>query len=213
MKRTAYQEQIDALHVSKEKKEETLRLMLEENKRLRQAEEKKSSRFFRTPRMTLYAVAAACLLLVFFGFGQLGGKSPYLSVRTSQLPTAVISRGNDEITFSDAFGCEAEWFFKDWSVQKEGVDTLLYNGSLVHEASLTLRKDAAVISATVADYEPSLLTLLKKDAPAVLEGLYLAKDQDSQALYAAYEVEGRYIVLSAKQMSEKDFQRIAEELK
>ena len=38
MKRTAYQEQIDALHVSEEKKEETLRLMLEENARIRQAE-------------------------------------------------------------------------------------------------------------------------------------------------------------------------------
>ena len=212
MKRTAYQEQIDALHVSKEKKEETLRLMLEENKRLRQAEEKKASGFFRPRHMTLYAVAAACLLVAFLGFGQLGGKSPYLSVRTSQLPAAVISRGGEEVTFRDVFGYEAEDLFKGWSVQEEGIDTLLFNGSRVHEASLTLRRDAAVISATVADYEPPLLTLLKKDASAAWEGTYLAKDQDSQTLYAAYEAQGRYIVLSAKQIAEKEFQRIAEGL-
>lgn len=213
MKRTAYQEQIDALHVSEEKKEETLRLMLEENARIRQAEEKKRNNLFRPSRMTIFAVAAACVLLVFFGISRQGGKSPYLSIRTSQLPTAVISRGEEELTFQDAFGCEAESLFKDWSVREEGVDTLLFNGSRVHEAYMTLQKDETVISAMVTDYEPPLLTLLKKDASDVRENLYLAKDQDSQTLYAAYEADGHYIVLSGKQMPEKEFQQIAEELK
>ena len=214
MKVTAYQKQMDELQVPKEKAEETLRLMLEENRRLRQAEEKKSAVKSFGKRIPMYALAAAaCLAIVFLSVRQFtGAQSPFLSVKISELPVAELSRGSETVSFRDVFGCEAETLFPDWAVDDEGVDTVLVQGSRMHEAYLTLRKDTTALSAVVSDYEPSLLTALKSGGAHSAGGIYLAKDTDSDALFAAYETEWGFVVLRAEKMSEGEFKKTVEDL-
>ena len=96
MGKNTYKEHMDSMHVPKEKAEETLRLMLQENRRLREKNVKQiSARAGR--RIPLYAVAAAaCLLLVFFGFQRAGNRSLFYPVDIGSLPAVSVSRGGEE---------------------------------------------------------------------------------------------------------------------
>lgn len=158
------------------------------------------------------AFAAACVLALAVGIGSIGGGSAYTSVKISGLPTAAVVRGDEEqiLSFRTAFGREAASLFPGWTVEEESAVRLTGNGETLNEAKLTLTKGETRLSAGVTDYEPPLLTQLKKSAKPLANQVYLAKDTDSAALYAVYETEGLYVVLSSADMAEQAFRQLAE---
>jgi len=213
MNRSSYQKQMDALHVPKEKADETLKMMLEENRRLREAEENRRASQERKRRLPAYLLAAAaCLMLVLFGVRGLGGSSAFRPVNIGGLPAAAVSRGEEErmLSFEETFGCAPDALFAGCTVTEDGTAEKMLQGKPAHEARLTLLRDGTTFSAAVTDYEPPLLTVLKKDAKTAASGIFLAKDTENAAsLYAALEREGRFVVLHAEGMSEDGFQKAA----
>ena len=214
MNQTSYRKQMDAVQLPKEKANETLRLMLEENHRLQQKEKEKKSALNSKTRIPAFALAAAaCLAIVFMFTGRFGGRSAFLTVSISELPTAAVSRSDDEmvVSFQDAFGCSPDTLFPGWTVTEESTAVWILNGNPAHESRMVLKKGDIVLSAAVTDYEPPLFTLLQKESKPVSGSVYLAKDEKTAVLYAAFAAEGRYFVLSSPDMPEAAFQKTIEE--
>ena len=212
MNDSAYREQMDALHVPEEKAEETLRLMLEENRRLNQKKAAGRACRRKTVWICAAAAAAACLLMVWIQAGQSRGPGAFASVKIAALPAAAIARGEDAqaVSFREAFGLDAADLFPGWTTAEENASARMQNGETVHEARLTLKKGETLLSAEVTDYEPSLLTVLKKDAKPLPNGVYLAKDADSGALYGVRESGELFVIWSSTAMTEKEFRQLFE---
>ena len=209
MKRTAYQEQLDSLHVSEQKADETLQLMLKENHRL-QAQEQRTP--IQRNRIPLYAIAAAaCIALLVLGISQLNSRSGIPDVRISSLPKVASIRGGEDspVSFQEAFGQDAAALFPGWQLTEETTRAVLMNGQEAHEASLRIEKDGKQLSVTVTDIEPPLMTVLKKEEG---RAVYVARDNETGMLYAA-GIQGRlYVVCAAEGIAEKDFIALAEEV-
>ena len=214
MNQTSYRKQMDAVQLSKEKADETLRLMLEENHRLQQKErEEKAAKYSRLKIPSFALAAAACLAIMFLFTGRFSGKTAFLTVKISELPTASISRGDDEktVAFQDAFGCSPDTLFPGWTVTEESTAVFTLQGNQAYESRMVLTNGDTALSATVTDYEPPLFTLLQKESKPISGSVYLAKDEKTGVLYAVYTAEGRYFVLSSSDMTEAAFQKVIEE--
>ena len=207
--RTKYQQEIDQLQVPKEKAEETLRLMLEKNKELRAQDAKKTPARKRAPYFAL--AAAAVFALVFFGARQLSPQGGLPGVHISDLPPVAYARGDDSeaVSFLEAFQTAPDSLFPGWQAEVEAVNAYILNGETRHEARLALTRQERHMSASVLDIEPPLWTALNRGDG---QSLYLARDTDTEALWAAGYREGLYFVLTAEDASEDEFTAWAREI-
>jgi len=194
-KNRSYRQEMDALRVSEQKAQETLDALLSENERL---ENKKTRPIYLHP--ALYAVAAACLALAVLAANLLRGGFP--GVRIGDLPAVTVARGDEEtaLEFSQAFGLRAAALFPGAQVREDKTVSFTLNGQTLHRGELTLLAAGHPWAAQVTDYEPPLYTALTGGDPR------FARGSDTGLLYALWRQEGRYILLSAQGMEEKDFE-------
>ncbi|MBQ8137524.1 MAG: hypothetical protein IJ174_08840 [Clostridia bacterium] len=224
MKRAKYTEQMNELHVPKDRAEKTLQMMLEENRRLAKeeaeghAETRKGfleSPFFRRSGYVLAAVA--CLVLMFFGVRMLGSGASFHSIRTSSLPSLGGARGGaaEAPAFEEVFGRAAGDVFPGWTVLEENTEAIETKNGTLYVGTIVLRKDGKTLDASVTSFEPPLVALLKSEGLKTIKGMYLAKDDTEQpsTLYAACEKDGLHIVFSGQGMDENAFLNAVETMK
>ena len=213
-RRTPYQEEMDRVHVPEEKARETLRMMLEENRRLRAAEsaERKPAGIRRM--LPWFAVPVAAALLLVIGLTAGGRGLRFADIRMRDLPVMGAVRGGEaaEAGFAETFGTGAEELFAGWTVAAEKTETQRMPAGELHTARLTLEKDGREIRAEVTDYEPALFTALPENGQAIEGvGVRLARDTETGELAAVYPKGSLYIVLRGN-MAEKDFTSAIREL-
>ena len=197
-KRTRYQQEMDRERLPEKKAQETLRLLLEENGKLREREEKKSAWTFRR-LMPVMAAAAACLVLV-VGLSVLRpGASGFGSIRLSQLPLSGYRGDSPAASFAEAFGMTPEAMFPGWTVENVETEELPGMGETFHEARLTLTRGETRLEAEASDRAPALWTALQKG------DVRYNRDPDTGRLSAVWQKDRCYITVSALGMAEKDF--------
>lgn len=205
----AYRREMDGEHIPEEKAAETLRLMLDENRRLREREARRSrplGRILLRRVLPAAAAVAACVALVIFGMSRVGGPT-FTEVHMSRIPVTGISRGSEaEVTdFAAAFGCTPESLFPGWTVT-EGVTLREQTAAGTRsEGRLTLQlKHGITLGATVTDFAPPLAAGLA-DSGSGPDGEKLGLDPDTGTRYALLRRGGLYAVLSSGALSESDF--------
>ena len=200
-KRTAYQQEMDAVRLSDAKAEETLRLMLEKNRALHPAKEETPRPSLRLRRLVpAFAAAAACLVLAVVLLTRGGPAVTFGAIRTDTLPHGGY-RGADPAaaSFEDVFGVPAETLFPGWSVSDEAVRP--DRG----EAKLNLTKDGRRLSASVSLEEPPLREALAGAGVEAAEGVLYNRDPSDGSLQAVCRLKDCFVVLSAGGLSEDDF--------
>ncbi len=213
-KRTVYQTEMDSVHLSEEKANQTLRLMLEENRKLKTQEHKEKPKI--SSRMWTYcaAVAAACLVLA-LALPWNGGKTTFGSVRMSGLPAVSVARGigADAPDFETLFSVAPETLFAGWSIEACGTQSVTLQGKAAHEARLEITRDGTDLTAMVDDVKPPLLTALEEAKTGQGRDCRLNRDPDDGRQYAVYQRGGLYITLAADEsLPESDFLRIVQEM-
>lgn len=205
--RTIYQRQMDEVRLREDKKKETLRLLLEENQRLREAEEKKAAKknkvfSWKIPSMAMAAVA--CLVLVVVGFSGRGGIS-FESIRLRDLPQ-IGSRGETEaLSFSEAFGKSPESLFSAGSITEGKTEIVYLTEERHYRGSLEILINGSSLAVSVTDYEPPIYTATKKTQEINGVKVRLAEDTGLGRKCCVYEREGMYVTLSSDTLSQGDF--------
>jgi hypothetical protein len=197
-KRSAYQREMDAVHLSKDKADETLRLMLEKNAEVHARQEKS-----RKPRRTVWlaSFAAAAAVLVMAVVLLRGGPAlSWGSVRMRSLPLSGV-RGEETVpaSFRDVFGTDPENFFPGWTVVSDAADPA------GRESRLTLKHGDAELRATVSEAEPALSAALTRDGVPEADGVRYNRDPDDGTLYALCVLHGRYVIFQSDQLTENAF--------
>ena len=206
--RSAYQREMDQVHVPKAKADETLRMMLEENRRLRAKENEEGERKKAGRRLPIYAgaLAAACLLLAVglalprsggYQFDKVGLNA--LVVSAAPKGATVTEDGADTV-----LGTSAEAVFPGWEVANGQTQAYPMGSGTAHESVLTIRKEGQELRATVTDYEPALFSTVQKEQQIAGKKVRLAYNEETQTYAAAYEENGKYCVLTGR-MEEKAF--------
>ena len=105
-KRSAYQREMDEIHLSREKADETLRMMLEENRRLRikEAERGEKRRISRWIPAAGAAAAAALLLAVGLNMNSAGYRFDQISVEAITA-TSAQKAGTSRFVWNPDFRC------------------------------------------------------------------------------------------------------------
>lgn len=203
---TAYRQEMDALHVPEDKARETLRLMLEENRRLQEKKEKRPL----SRRTVLLALAALAVVLA-LGIRLMPDRSDFAAVRMNGLPLSASLRGesDDAVPFSEAFGMTAEALFPGAQIADEKTVSLMLDDQTRHEATLRLTAAGKPLTVTVTDYEAPLYTVLQGKEKPIL----FARDPDTGRLYGVYREGSLYVVACGESMTEKDFSAAVEGLK
>ena len=197
--RTPYQKEMDQVHLSEEKANETLRMMLAENTRLRAKETTRAPKPWLKPALVSVAAVALALVLVFSG----GRNETYTwqSIRTDVLPVGGVSRGDDaSVPFSEAFGKSAADFFSGTEVFAEEARTWTTPAGARHQGSVTLEMGSALLFASVTDFEPAVTTLIEKEQK--IGGVPVRLAREENILYAVYRQDGFYVVLSTGELDE-----------
>ncbi|MBQ8080413.1 MAG: hypothetical protein IJ240_00790 [Clostridia bacterium] len=207
MSKTKYQQEMDAIHLSEEKTEQTLEALLAENRRLRVEDAKREQRRGAS-RRPLYAVvaAAACLLLVVGGiaFSRRNAVS-FGAFQLSSLPVSVardVSVSGGAASFAEAFGRAAQTLFPGAEITYEDVAADRADGG--YTGYLTVVQNGFSLNAEVSAEEPPIYGIARAGR---LNGkaLRLAREETTGALYAVYQREGLYVVLSSRQLEEEAF--------
>ena len=205
--RTPYQQEMDQVHVPKEKADETLQMMLRENQRLRReeaAKEGKPKSRYRIPVIAVSLAAACALLVIVFSTGNPGLQ--FDDINLTYQPLSNIRQDDSPRTSDtpDFFGTEPEAVFPGWEIVSEQTEQFQREGNTIHESRLTLEKGEQEITAVVTDFEPSAFSAIRKEQKIEGKDVRLARDPAAGTCIAAYRKEQMYIVLEAK-MSENDF--------
>ena len=224
MKRENYTEQMDNVHVPKDRAQKTLQMMLEENRRLAKKEaaghaDKKQGALSMpfNLRYGYVLAAAASLAILFFSVNLLNSGISFHSVRMSSLPSLGGTRGSEAeaLSFEQAFGRSEDALFPGWEITQAQAEALETGAGPLYVGRAVLTKDGNSLQATVTDFEPPLLALLKSEEIEMTKGLYLAKDDtlDPATLLAVCEKDGLFIVYSGQGMEENAFLNAVEALK
>ena len=212
-KRTPYQREMDEIHLRKEKADETLRMMLEENRRLRRQE---SGRSERRPvkRMQWFAAAAAAVACLVLVIGLTAGKPKYTfaAVQMSALTDTEWIRSTSAAgpSFEEAFARPAEKIFPGWEVTEEMAAVRQTDSSTVCEAELMLTRGERTLLVYVYDSEPAFWQAAGQEQNLESTAIRLARDSGTGALYAACRKDGLYLVIQGE-MEENDFISILRE--
>ena len=212
--RTAYQKQMDQIRLPDQKKEETLRLLLAENRKLREKDAARASASGPVPvRKTqkkwipaaALAAAAACLVLAAVGLSGRGGYS-FESIRLRSLPQ-VGARGGEaqKLSFQEAFGRSPESLFAAGQVTEGETETVFLEEQLRHRASLDILTDGKTLGASVTDYEPPVYGAIGKTQEMNGVQVRLAEDTEIGRKCCVYSRDGLYVLLYSDTLSRKDF--------
>ncbi len=196
--RSPYQREMDEVRLPEARADETLRLMLEKNREIREKEtnRKPSLRLLRL--LPAFAAAAACLVLAVVLLN--GGSSvTFGSVRMSGLPSGYRGEATETAPFAEVFGAGPEAFFPGWTVDSEFVSAAR------REAKLTLSRDGQKLSAAVSLAEPPLYTALADAGVESADGVLYNRDPEDGTLYAVCVLRDCYVTFSAAGRSETDF--------
>ena len=208
-KRTPYQQHMDNLHVSEQKKEETLCLMFQENQQIRGKKAQKSNRNkLWIPSAALAAVV--CLVLVVIG---LSGQNSYTfeSISLRSLPQ-VGARGTstETVLFSEVFGITSETMFPFGTIKEEKTDAVFVNEKIHYRGSLQIMINGETLIASITDYEPPIYTVLTKDQEINKTEVRLAADMDTGRKCCVYCRNEVYTVLSSETLTEASFIQLLE---
>lgn len=209
--RTAYQREMDQVRLPQEKADETLRLMLQENQRLRREEARQKTR--RSPLLTrvlpVLGAAAAALVLLLTTVLRPSGYT-FGSVRLGTLPGAQVQGAGSIAPAGDKLGTRpgaarlAADLFPGWNLSQETADPAL-TAPDGDGRSFVIEKDGTRLTVTVTEEETPLAAALK-DAPAYGGAqVRLNRDGDTGILSAVYAPEGLCVTLSSAELSEDAF--------
>ena len=213
--RSAYQSEMDQVHLSDEKAKETLRKMLAENDAIREKEQKKTAKRFLPAWRWLPAVAAAaaCLVLILTGaFNRDQNKSPagagqnfiFGNISVRKLPVSGVRGDDSEVNEPDI--SEPESLFPGWHISDARPGRRLRGLSPDGvEIAVTIEKDDVCLDAIVMKSKPELAEALAETDAYGKQGIRFNHDMDMQILSAVYAADGYYIVLFTEEMEEKDF--------
>ena len=205
MSAKTYREAMDAEHVPQEKADETLRLMLEKDRAIRQKAARKraaSPWLRRLPVLT--AAAAVCLVAVWIGLRPAPPSARFTNIQISSLP-AVSPLGpggsalSPDLSDPDAVLTDARALFSGCDI----VDPVLDGRT----ACFTVKKSSSALSAAVTDVEPPLASYLIAHAEPDEAGVYYAADTDTAARYAVCRKGRLYVVLSSDTADASAFSR------
>lgn len=206
--RNAYQKELDQVHLSDEKAEETLRLMMAENDAVREKERKRASRRFPPIRIWLPALGAvaACLILVLTGVFRTPETYSFAGISVRKLPVSGI-RG-DENPAEKVDLTDAEALFPGWTVSgarpERKLRGLSPDGS---ELDAALEKNGVILDAIIMYGRPQLAEALEETEAYGTYGVRFNHDPDTGVLCAVYARDGYYVILSAAGMEEKNFSK------
>ena len=203
-KRSAYQREMDEIHLSREKADETLRMMLEENRRLRikEAERGEKRRISRWIPAAGAAAAAALLLAVGLNMNSAGYRFDQISVEaitaTSAQKTEMVQQTEGPIA------ADPETLFPGWNITGGTADEFVQGGTTLHETMVFLEKGKQELNAAITDFEPAAYSAVQGEQRIAGKEVRLAYDTKSGNRIAVYRQDGMYIALYA-QMEEKEF--------
>ena len=213
-RRTPYQQEMDALHVPEEKANETLKMMLAENRRLREESAKKNRGFVKSPRFwgAFAAVAACAVLMLAVLPGRTGEKYTFTAVDYLSLPSADLSRGETEsgLTMEGTLGVSAETLFPGWETSWENTIQLPSDGEKLYLTQLALRKGDQQLNAEVTNTVPAIAEVVSEEYEMNGKKIRLARDEAMKTVYAVYQRDNLYIVLSAGGGEENMIQTLKE---
>ncbi len=201
--RTPYQREMDQVHLSREKKDETLQRMLQENRKLRDRDARRGGRR-QAWLIPAFGAAAAALVLLLTTVLRPAPAHPFGSVRLAGLP---MSGARDELraeTFGDG---RAQALFPGWTAEAAGHALPRVDAPSGAQETFVIEKDGARLTATVSERETALAAELR-DRPAVGE-VQLRLNRDGDVLSACFEKNGLYVVLSAGDLAEDAFVQAA----
>ena len=202
--RTPYQQEMDKVHLSREKADETLRLMLEKNRALSQAGEGKNShrkRFLLTRVLPALGAAAAVLVLL---LTTVFHPAPYAfgSVRYGSLP---VSGSRDAIVGAGYDASAAQSMFPGWEIASAADPSLAVFAPEGENSAFVIKKDGAQLTVTLSEKETALSSALRGQPAYGNAGIRLNRDTETGILSACFQKNGQYAVLCARNMAEDVF--------
>ena len=206
--RTPYQREMDEVRLSKEKADETLRLMLEENRALRRKDAEKESRrkqVLLTRVLPALGAAAAVLVLLLTTVLR---PSAYVfgAVRTVSLP---VSGARDTARDYGYDAAAAQSMFPGWEIAEITDPALAVFAPDGEQSSFVIKKDGAQFTVTLSVKETALSSALHGQPAYGNAGVRLNRDADTGVLSACFQKNGQYAVLSARDMAEDSFVKAA----
>lgn len=212
-KRTAYQREMDQVHLSREKADETLRMMLEENRRLRTQEAERGRKKKISRRITILAGgAAAAALLIATGLNTNTGGGHIGTAGLDTLPVSQVQSMSTVQTDGGEFSAAAqEALFPGWTVTGGSTEEHSRDGQTAHGITLFLEKGEKKLRAVITDYEPDEHPAAQEERQIAGKNVRLASDAESGETTAAYRQDGMYITLYG-QMPEEEFADTVKEI-
>ena len=205
--RTPYQQEMDQIHLSREKADETLRMMLEENQALRRKDIKKAkqkNRFLFTRVLPVLGAAAAVLVLLTtilphaaYSFG---------SVRFSSLP---VSGTRDTVSGTGFDVFMAQDMFPGWEISQTADPFLTVSAPDGERAVFTIAKDGMQFTVTLSEKETALSSQLHSQPAYGSAKVRLNRDTETGVLSACFQKNELYAVFCARDMAEDAFVRAA----
>ena len=197
-KRSPYQEEMDQIHIPKEKADETLRLMLEENRKLREHDAQKASGHLRRSTWLIpaaYAVAA-CLILVFSGVL----RQDRVTFGSVSIPaTARSGPAGASTETPESVRMAAESLLPSWNVSEKEGNLFLLEKDGIRLHAMFFEPDSEDVR--------EMMELPASGKPAVR----FIRDPDTGSLGALFEKGEMLVLLFARNMEENDFIRIVRE--
>lgn len=203
-KRSAYQREMDQVHLSREKADETLRMMLEENRRLRAEEAERGAKKQTARWVPAAGVAAAAAVLLTIGINMNSAGYRFDQISLEALTSTNAQKAEAVQEPEGTFAAEPEALFPGWKVTGGTADEYLQNQTVLHETTVFLEKGSQEISAAITDFEPAAYSAVPGEQKIAGKDVRLAYDTKSGNRIALYRQDGMYIALYA-QMPEKEF--------
>ena len=214
--RGTYISEMGSEHLSDQKAQETLKLMLSENNRLhdRDAQKKQTNKNRFLHYAPVFAAAAACIVIAITlihpnqsANTRAGKRIEYGSIQLSSLPSGIVTRGEAGNDLEAAFGISGENLFTNWSI----IYTAVYSSGEHKQAFVELERDGVNLTASVSDMESALYNALK-ETNAGPAGVRFNCDPLTNELSAVYRYSNLWIVISSDNVDKTEFETIISEL-
>lgn len=202
--RTPYQREMDQVRLSKEKADETLRLLLEENRSLRKKDAEKENRRKRVllTRVLPSLGAAAAVLVLLLTTVLRPSSYVFGAVRAAGLP---VSGARDTVHDNGYDTAAAQSMFPGWEIAEIADPALAVSAPDGDQSIFIIKKDGAMFTVTLSEKETALSSALRGQPAYGSAGVRLNRDTETGVLSACFTKNGLYAVLCARDMTEELF--------
>ena len=212
--RSAYQRQMNQIHLSEEKANETLSAMLAENRRLRTDESNKNKAGFSRKTRSIAglagALAAVVVLAVAIGINSRSPSYQFQPVEIEFRASSTAAQPNPNSADQDRdsrIRSFAETAFSKWKISSEWTDAELSEDGMTFQITLQTSEKDIPVTATITENEPRLHKVITNEQTIQGKAVRLGYDPSFKTYVAAYQQEQYYIVIKG-QGSEKEFTEV-----